>query len=188
MSAVFTPTRYKLSVEDYHKLGEVGILTEDSRVELIEGELIEMAPIGGVHMGVVNRLNRLLVLGVGDFGVVSIQNPVTLPPHSEPQPDVAILKPGADSAASAVPRPGEVLLLIEVADTTLAYDRTTKLNLYAKAGIEEAWIVNVQSKCVEVYREPTADGYARKIELGAVDIVSPLALPMVKVAVAEIFG
>jgi Uma2 family endonuclease len=188
MSAVFTPTRYKLSVGDYHKLGEVGILTEDSRVELIEGELIEMAPIGGAHMGAVNRLNRLLVLAVGDLGVVSIQNPVTLPPHSEPQPDVAILKPGAEGAAPAVPRPDDVLLLIEVADTTLVYDRTTKLKLYAKAGIAETWIVNLQSKRVEVYREPTADGYSRMIELGPGDMASPSALPTVEVAVGEIFG
>lgn len=189
MSAVFTPIRHKLSVEDYHKLGEVGILSEDSRVELIEGELIEMAPIGGPHMALVNRLTKLLVLAVRDLGVVSIQNPVALPPHSEPQPDVAILKRGADSAAaSVVPGPDDVLLLIEVADTTLAYDRTTKLKLYAKAAIAEVWIVNVQSECVEVYREPTADRYARKTELKRGDVVSALALPVVKITVAEIFG
>src|SRR5438094_271220 len=185
MSAVFTPTRHKLSVEDYHKLGDVGILTEDSRVELIDGELIEMAPIGGPHMWVVNRLTRLLVLAVGDLGVVSVQNPVTLPPHSEPQPDIAILKPGADSTASRVPNSADVLLLIEVADTTLAYDRTTKLKLYAKAGIAEAWIVNLQSRCVEVYREPSADGYSRTIELRPNDVASPLALPTVKFTVAD---
>src|SRR5947207_8116056 len=83
MSEVFTPTRYKWTVEDYHKLGEAGILTEDSRVELIEGELIEMASIHGPHMGTVNRLTKMLVLAVGDHGVVSVQNPVTLPPYSE---------------------------------------------------------------------------------------------------------
>jgi Uma2 family endonuclease len=187
MSAIFTPTRYKLSVEDYHKLGDVGILTEDSRVELIEGELFEMAPIGGPHMGAVNRLTRLLVLAVGDRGVVSIQNPVALPLHSEPQPDVALLKPRVDSTASDVPGPDDVLLLIEVADTTLIYDRTVKLKLYAKAGIAEAWIVNLPSRCVEVYRDPTDDGYSRKVELGPGDVVSPLALSTVKVTVAEIF-
>jgi Uma2 family endonuclease len=188
MIAVFTPTRYKLSVEDHYKLGEVGILTEDSRVELIEGELIEMAPIGGSHMGLVNRLTRLLVLAVGDLGVVSIQNPVTLPPHSEPQPDVAILKPGADSAGSPVPHADDVLLIIEVADTTLAYDRNTKLKLYAQAGMAEAWIVNVQARCVEVYREPQGDGYNRKSEMRPGDVVTPLALPMVKVSISDIFA
>jgi Uma2 family endonuclease len=188
MSAVFTPTRHKLSVEDYHKLGEAGILTEHSRVELVEGELIDMAPIGGPHMGLVNRLNRLLVLAVGDLGVVSIQNPVTLPPYSEPQPDVAILKLGADSVASSVPQANDVLLLIEVADTTLAYDRTTKLALYAKAGIAETWIVNLQSQRVEVYREPTVNGYLRSFEVGIDGVVSPLALPTVQIAVATIFA
>lgn len=188
MSAVFTPTRHKLSVEDYHRLGEVGILSEDSRVELLEGELIEMAPIGGPHMAVVNRLNRLLVLAVGDLGVVSVQNPVRLPPHSEPQPDVAILKPRAGDAASAVPGPDDVLLMIEVADTTLTFDRTTKLNLYAKAGIAECWIVNLQSRCIEVYREPTAEGYSNKVDFQIGETVSPQALPAVQLAVTEIFA
>jgi Uma2 family endonuclease len=188
MSAAFTPTRHKLSVEDYHKLDKVGILTEDSCIELIEGELIEMAPIGGPHMGLVNRLNRLLVLAVGDFGVVSIQNPVILPPCSEPQPDVAILKPGADRAGSTVPHADDVLLIIEVADTTLAYDRNTKLKLYAQAGIAEAWIVNVQARCVEVYHEPQGNGYTRKSDMGPGDVVIPLALAMVRVPVADIFA
>ena len=188
MSAVFTPTRYKLSVDDYHKLGEVGILTEDSRVELLEGELIEMAPIGGPHMAVVNRLNRLLVLAVGDLGVVSVQNPVRLTPHSEPQPDIAILNVGAGNAPAAVPGAQAVLLLIEVADTTLAYDRGTKLTLYATSGIAESWIVNLQSKCIEVYREPASDGYSKRIDFNLQDSVSPLALPTVKVVVAEILA
>jgi len=188
MSAVFTPTRYKLSVEDYHKLGEVGILSDDSRVELIEGELIEMAPIGGPHMAVVNRLNKLLVLALGNIGVVSVQNPVSLPPHSEPQPDIAILTPRAGDAASAVPGPEDVLLVIEVSDATLAYDRTTKLNLYAKSGIAESWVVNLQSKCVEAYRGPTTDGYSRRIDFQLQDSVSPLALPNISLAVVDIFG
>lgn len=188
MSAVFTPTRYKLSVEDYHRLAEVGILSEDSRVELIEGELIEIAPIGGPHMAVVNRLTRLLVLAVGDLGVVSVQNPVRLPPHSEPQPDLAILNSRAGEAASAVPGAEDVLLIIEVADTTLVYDRTTKLNLYAKSGIAESWVVNLQAKYVEAYRGPTTDGYSNRIDFHLQDSVSPLALPKIRVAVAEIFG
>jgi Uma2 family endonuclease len=188
MSAVFTPTRHKLSVEDYHKLGEAGILTEDSRVELLEGELIEMAPIGVPHMAVVNRLTRPLVLAAGELGVVSVQNPVRLPPHSEPQPDVAILRRRAGDAESLVPGPEDVLLLIEVADTTLVYDRSTKLHLYAKFGIPESWIANLQSKCIEVYREPTVHGYAKRIESHLEDSVSPLALSKMSVAVAKIFG
>ena len=187
MSTVFTPTRYKLSLDDYHKLGEAGILNEDSRVELVEGELIEMAPIGGAHMAVVNRLNRLLVLAVGDLGVVSVQNPVSLPPHSEPQPDVAILRPRTGDDVFAVPGAEDVLLLIEVADTTLAYDRTVKLPLYAKCGIPESWIVNLQLRCIEVYREPMADGYAKRSEIEFHGSVTPLALPKISVAVADVF-
>src|SRR4051812_45524720 len=150
MSEVFTPTRYKWTVEDYHKLGDAGILDEDSRVELIEGELIEMAPIHGPHMGTVNRLTKMLVFAVGDHGVVSVQNPVTLPPYSEPQPDFTILRPGAGLPSSGVPRSDDVLLLIEVADTTLRYDRVMKLKLYAKEKIAEYWIVDVQGKSIEV--------------------------------------
>ena len=187
MSAVFTPTRFRLTVGDYHRLGEVGILTETSRVELIEGELIEMAPIGAMHMTLVNRLTKLLVVAVGDLGVVSIQNPVTLPPHSEPQPDIAILKPGADSAIPAVPRAHDVMLLIEVADSTLLYDRTTKLKIYTQASVAEVWIVNAQSKCIEVYRDPSATGYLRKQDFGLHEVVSPLALPQVQLAVDELF-
>jgi Uma2 family endonuclease len=188
MSAVFTPTRHKLSVEDYHKLGEAGILDEDSRVELIEGELIDMAPIGPPHMMTVNRLTRLLVRAVGDLGIVSVQNPVTLPPHSEPQPDIAVLRPGMDSRGAGLPGPADVLLLIEVADTTLAYDRGTKLQLYARAGIVECWLVNLQSGSLEVNRGPTPQGYSRTTELRPGAVVSPSSLPTVEIEVAAIFG
>ena len=188
MSAVFTPTRHKLSVDDYHKLGEAGILDEDSRVELIEGELIDMAPIGASHMLAVNRLTRLLVRAVGDLGLVSIQNPVTLPPHSEPQPDIAVLRPRMDSRDAGLPGPADVLLLIEVADTTLAYDRGTKLRLYARAGIVECWLVNLQSGSLEVHRGPTPQGYSRTTELRPGAVVSPLTLPTVEIEVSAILG
>jgi len=188
MSAVFTPTRYKWTVDDYHKLGEVGILDEDSRVELIEGELLEMALIDGPHMGTVNRLNKMLVLAVGDDAVVSVQNPVTLPPYSEPQPDFTILRPGAGMPASGVPHADDVFLLIEVADTTLAYDRSRKLKLYAREGIVEYWIVNVSKKSIEVYRDRKTEGYSTSIELRRGAVASPLALPNVKLSVTEIFA
>jgi Uma2 family endonuclease len=181
MSAVFTPTRHKLSVDDYHKLGEAGILNEDSRVELIEGELIDMAPIAVAHMTAVNRLNRLLMRAVADLGVVSIQNPVTVPPHSEPQPDVAVLRPGMDRVDAGLPGPADVLLLIEVSDTTVAYDRGTKLQLYARAGIVECWLVNLQSASLEVHRGPTPHGYSQTTELRPGDVIAPLNLPAVKV-------
>jgi len=188
MSAILAPTRHKLSVEDYHKLGDAGVLSEDSRVELIDGELMDMAPIGASHMRTVNRLTRLLVSAVGDLGVVSVQNPVTLPPHSEPQPDLAILKPGADSASAGVPRADDVLLLIEVADTTLVYDRSTKLQLYARHGIREVWIVNLPDRVLEMYREPKDSAYRVKLERLANESTSPAALPTVRVELVELLA
>jgi len=186
MDDIFVPTRHRLSVDDFHKLGEAGILDEDSRVELIEGELFDMPPIGVPHMQVVNRLNRLLVLAVGDQGIVSVQNPVTLPPHSEPQADVTILKPGW-AVSVATPTPDDVLLLVEVADTTLSYDRGRKLRLYARAGLREVWIVDVQGRKVESYRDPTAQGYGHRAEHRPGEAISPLTLPLVTLAIAELF-
>lgn len=185
MGDVFTPTRYKLTVEDYHKLGEVGILNEDSRVELIDGELIEMAPIGGPHMWAVNKLNYLLVTGAGQTAVVSVQNPVMLPPHSEPQPDFALLKRPGNSRN--VPTPQDVLLVVEVADTTLAYDRGRKLQIYAKAGIVEVWIVNVEGRSIETYRQPSQSGYSLKKIYSTGESISPERLPQVMIQVQEVF-
>lgn len=188
MSAVFTPTRYKLSVEDYHKLGDAGVLTEESRVELIDGELIEMAPIGSRHAGVVTRLQRVLYEQARGVAVVWQQNPLVLPPASEPQPDLMLLKYRADDYATALPLAQDVLLLIEVADTTADYDRGTKLPLYAMHGVAEFWILDLPAKRIEVYREPAPNGYRIKLELGAGETISPCALPAVKLSLAEIFG
>jgi len=186
MSAVFTPKRYKLSIEDYHKLGKAGILDEDSRVELIEGDLIEMAPIGVLHMRCVNRLTRMLVNAVGDAAIVSTQNPVTLPPRSEPQPDFALLKPSAEGACR-LPHPEDVLLIVEVADTTLAYDRRTKLPLYAKAGIVEVWIVDVNSETIESFRSPSEAGYAQRMSYGRDSSIRPAQLPTASIRIDDIF-
>ena len=188
MSAVFTPTRYKLSVEDYHKLGTAGVLTEDSRVELIEGELIEMAPIGPKHASVVDTLAGLLAPQAGNQFRLSTQNPVTLMPSSEPQPDLMLLKPRADRYASSLPGAADVLVVIEVSDKTLEYDRGLKLSLYAQHGIPEYWIVDVQAKYIEVFRDPGPKGYIRRLEFGLTDVVFPQALPGVRLSVGEIFG
>jgi Uma2 family endonuclease len=149
--------RRKLSVDDYHRMGEAGILTEDDRVELIEGELVAMAPIGSEHIAATNALTRLLVLAVGDRGIVSVGNPVRLSRHSEPQPDFAVLRP-RDDYRKALPRPEDTVLAIEVANTSLDYDRSVKLALYARSGIPEVWIVNLLKSEVDVYRSPTGDG------------------------------
>src|SRR5207253_307637 len=139
------------------------ILAPDERVELIDGELIEMAPIGPRHMHVVNRLNRALVAAVGADAIVSVQNPVALSERSEAQPDLALLRPQSDSE-TRLPTQDDVLLLIEVADTTLQYDRTTKLGLYARFGVREVWIVNLIDRILEIHREPYNGAYRVKLE------------------------
>lgn len=152
-------TRRALTVAEYHRMGEVGILHEDDRVELIEGELVAMTPIGSNHSGTINTLTRALVMAVGNRGVVAVQNPVQLDDLSEPQPDFSILRPRPDDYRRATPRPDEVLLIIEVADSSLAYDRAIKRALYARHGIPEFWIVNLQANNVEVCRKPAGEAY-----------------------------
>lgn len=187
MASIFTPTTARLTIRQFHMMGEAGILPPDARVELINGEMLEMAPIGARHLKVVNRLNRLLVSSIRDAAIVSVQNPVVLDDHSEPQPDLAILTSDSDSG-TRLPKASDVLLLIEVADTTIQYDRTVKLQLYAKHGIREVWIVNLVDRVLEVYREPKDGGYRVKLDRAASETMSPLALPTVELALAAILG
>ena len=180
--------RRALTVAEYHRMGEVGILTERDRVELIEGELIAMSPIGSEHAGTVNALNRLLVQAVGERGIVAVQNPVRLDDLSEPQPDFAVLKPRADDYRRATPRSADVLLIVEVADTSLAYDRDVKRSLYARHGVPEFWIVNLAANEVEVCRAPTGDQYASVSHVGRDGVLEPELLSGVAIAVAAILG
>jgi Uma2 family endonuclease len=179
--------RRLLTVDEYHRMGEVGILTEDDRVELIEGELVAMAPIGSEHIAASNSLNRLLVLAVGDHGIVSVGNPVRLNRHSEPQPDFSVLKP-RDDYRKMLPRPEDTLLAVEVANTSLDYDRKVKLALYARSGIPEVWIVNLAANEVEVYRSPVADNYTVVARAGLAATLTIAALLGVSIPVARIFA
>ena len=182
-----TPHRYRLTVTEYHRLGENGIFDEDSRVELIEGDLIAMPPIGEQHASKTRRLNRLFSLQVGDTAIVDVQNPVMLDAHSEPQPDIVLLKPCPDFYESAHPRPEDVLLLIEVSDSTLRYDRDIKVPLYAKAGIAEVWLLDAASQRLEIYRRPSPGGY-REIHYPALtDNIAPVLLPELSLSVASLF-
>lgn len=181
-----TPHRYRLTVAEYHRLGENGIFDEGSRIELIEGDLIAMPPIGEQHASKTRQLNRLFSLRVGGAAIVDVQNPVMLDAHSESQPDVVLLKPRPDFYESAHPRPEDVLLLIEVSDSTLRYDRDTKIPLYAKAGIPEAWLLDLVNRRVAVYRYPSADGY-RQIQFPAPDEqISPILLPELTLRIADL--
>lgn len=179
MSTVDEPTRHKLSIDDFERLGAAGILAEDARVELIEGDLIDMPPIGTGHMSVSNRLNRLLVRGAGDDAIVSVAHPMRLPPWSMPQPDFMLLRPRRDDYACAHPGAADVLLALEVADTSLRYDRGTKARVYAANGVGEYWIVEVAARRLHVHRDPQpASRVYRSVQmLEAPFALAPLALP-----------
>lgn len=151
--------RHRLTVHEFHKMGEAHILPPEARVELIDGELIDMAPIGPDHAGIVNQLNRLLTFAVGDKAVISIQNPLVLDDYHEPQPDIAVLKFRDDFYKRSHPRPEDVLLLVEVADSSTRQDRNSKIPMYASTGIPEVWLVDILQSVVEIYRDPGPKGY-----------------------------
>ena len=179
--------RHLWTVDEYHRMGEAGLLTNEDRVELVEGELVQMAPIGSEHAGSVGALNRLLVIAVGEQAIVFVQNPVRLDEHSEPQPDFAVLKPRADEYYSALPTAQDVLLIVEVADSSLAYDRGLKLELYARHGIPEVWVVNLPAQEVEVFRAPRGRDYTSHARLGRSSMLEIGALPGVGIPAERLF-
>ena len=156
---VHLPVTRRFTVDEYYRMADAGILTEDDRVELIEGEIVELPPIGSRHAACVDRLNRLFVTQVGDRAIVRVQNPIRLSERSEPEPDLALVRARPGFYAEAHPGPGDLLLIVEVAETSFDYDRSVKSRLYARAGIPELWIVELQRDRVEVFSEPRADGY-----------------------------
>jgi len=183
------PARHRLDVDDYHRMGEAGIFGDNKRIELIDGELIDMAPIGQSHAAIVNRLNRTLVLTSGELAIVWPQNGIRLNQYSEPQPDLAILRYRADFyGAGEPPCPADVLLLIEVSDSSLAYDRGIKLPLYARAGIGEVWIVDVQGRVLDVHRKPVDDGYAETTTHRAGDVLALALVPEIVVRLDLLFS
>ena len=146
-------------VHEYERMVEAGILTEDDRVELIGGEILEMSPTGSRHAACVKRLITLLPARVGASAILSVQDPVVLDDLSEPEPDVVLLRPRPDFYEHGHPRASDVLLLIEVSDTTLKYDRQIKVPLYARAGVVEYWIINLQDDTIEIHARPSGDAY-----------------------------
>ena len=181
------PKRHLVTVQEYLRMAEAGVFDPDARLELIEGEICEMAPIGPPHAGAVNTLTRLLVLRSGDHAVVSVQNAIIANELSVPQPDFALLRPRRDAYSTALPVCADILLLVEVADTTLRTDLRVKIPLYARAGIREVWVVDVNEKAVHVFRGPAAGGYRETFIAGNDDELVPVELPVVRLRVAEIF-
>lgn len=181
-------THRRFTVDDYHRMVDAGILREDDRVELLDGEVVEVSPIGPHHARCVDLLNRLFVRGVGDRAIVRVQGPIGLSSISEPEPDVALLRYGASGYGDAHPTPPQVLLLIEVSDTTLAYDRGRKLPAYARAGIAETWIVNLAEDQIEIHREPRGERYAGCRTARRGETIAPLAFPDLTLDVTAILG
>ena len=180
--------RHLFTVDEWHWMGDAGLFGEDARMELLDGEVIEMAPIGSPHAGGVNRLNQMLATEVGDRALIAVQNPVVLDDRSEPQPDIAVLHPRPDSYARSHPTPPEILLLVEVSDTNLGFDRDLKATAYARAAVREYWIVDLTSDQVVVMREPTPAGYQDIRSLGRGQELSIEALPDAILEVAQVLG
>ena len=186
--AVTLPTRRRFTIDDYHRMGEAGIFHEDDRVELLDGEIVEMSPIGTRHTGGVNRLTALFTRRLGRRAVVSVQNPIVLDDYSEPQPDLTILAARSDFYSTAHPRPPDVLLAIEVSDSSVSYDRSIKLGLYARRHLRELWLLDLPGKALDVYRRPTASGYREQQRLVRGRRIAPLAFPRVHFRISDILG
>jgi Uma2 family endonuclease len=180
--------KWVFTVDEYHRMSQAGILSDDDRVELIEGEIIKMSPIGKLHASCVKRLNAILNRRVGQFAIISVQDPIQLNEHSEPEPDIALLKLRDDYYSQQLPTAKDVVLIIEVADTSVEYDRNVKLPLYARAGIAESWLANLPAEKVEVHSEPVNGIYQQVRELRRGDSISPEALPTLALKVEEILG
>jgi Uma2 family endonuclease len=177
--------RRRFTVEEYYRMAEVGILGPTDRVELIEGEIVQMSPISHLHCACVVALGEALKHAFGDRGLLSPQNPLRLPRDTVPQPDVVFLRPPLSQYWARLPQPEDVLLLVEVADTSYRYDREVKVPLYARAGIPELWIVDL-NHVVEVFRTPSPTGYGSIVRIERNGTIAPVAIPDVFVAVADI--
>jgi Uma2 family endonuclease len=180
MNAVAPHNRRLTSVDEYHRMGEAGIFGPEERVELLDGEIYVMPPIGLAHAGLVNRLSKMIFKVIGDGAILTIQNPIRLADYSEPQPDLCVLRARDDWYGSVPATPADVLLLIEVSDSSLRFDRTVKNPLYSAASVSEVWIVNVADRCIETYPS--------KKRLVRGDIAKAVALPELVIDVSELFG
>ena len=188
MAIEVAPARRLFTREEYHRMGEVGILKRSDRVELIRGEIVTMSPIGPRHNAFVSNLMRLLITRFNDRAVVMVQGPVVLADDTEPEPDLAVVRHRAVPYKERHPFSDDALLLIEVAESSLAYDRSTKLRLYAEAGIPEYWVVDCIGQSVEIHRTPEGGGYRDVTRVIGDATVTPQAFPDVALTLAEIFA
>ncbi len=182
------PRRWPITVAVVECMLRAGILCEDDPIELIEGELFEMAPTGDWHRGSVNALTRRLAVRLREAATLQVQSSIVLSSSSAPEPDIALLTFRDDDYRSQTPGPGDVLLVVEVSDSTVKFDREVKLPLYARAGIPEVWIVTREPAVIEAYRLPRDGTYTEMRTYLRGDVVSPAALPDVKIPVADVTG
>jgi Uma2 family endonuclease len=188
MAVEVAAARRLFTREEYHRMGEVGILKRSDRVELIRGEIVKMSPIGRRHYAFVNNLAQLLITRLAGRAIVAVQGPIVLADDTEPEPDLAVIRKRPVPYKEREAYAEDAVLLIEVAESSLAYDRSTKLRLYAEAGIPEYWVVDCVAESIEVYRIPEADGYRDVSRIAGVATVSPQAFPDVTLTLAEIFA
>jgi Uma2 family endonuclease len=191
MGAIFdrpqTPTKHRFDVDAYYKLAEAGILPNPHRVELIDGEIIDLNAIGSPHAAITTRLTRQFIRAVGDLAIISVQNPLRLDSYNEPEPDLLVLRPRADDYQANHPGAADVLLLVEVAETSLTYDRGRKLALYARFGVPEVWIVDLAGATLEIYRGPKEGTYALT-ERRTGGSLTPDLVPSVAIDVAALLA
>lgn len=180
--------RRYFSVDEFHRMGDAGIFSEDDRVELIEGEVLQMSPIGSRHAAVVNRVTSEFTRSLRDKAIVSVQNSIVLHEFSEPQPDIAVLKPRPDFYDRSLPTAADVLLVAEVSDTTVAYDREIKLPAYARAGIPEAWLADLPSETIEQHMEPANGVYCRVETFRRGDVIASSSVVGLTIEVVKILG
>ncbi len=179
-------TPYRFTVDDYYRMAHADILTEDDRVELLDGQIFVKEPPGPEHAGHLALLTTLFVRLLGDRAIVRPQDPVHIDRLNDPQPDLAIVKPREDAYMGAHPRARDVLLIVEIAWTSSPGDRRIKAPLYARAGIREFWLVDIKKRKLEVYREPGERGYRKVSRLSRKATVRPFAFPDVEMAVRDI--
>lgn len=178
--------KHRTNLTEWHKMGEAGIFPPESHLELINGEILEMAPIGSNHAGHVKRLIKLFSNLIPDDVISSVQDPLQLNDLSEPEPDYMLLRADADFYSTRHPTADDVLLLIEVADSSLMYDRVQKQRLYASHNIPEYWLVNLNDNCLEVYRQPHGERYTGKATLRRGDHIELTQLTDIMLEVADI--
>ena len=176
------------TVEEYHRMGEAGIFHPEARLELIEGEIIEMSPVGDRHIECVNRATALFSARLSGKVMVSVQNPVRLSRYTEPQPDILLARPRDDYYAGKRIVPADTFLVIEISDTTLRYDRNRKMSLYAKSGVSEVWIENLQEDVILVYQKPGPETYSASLTFHRGESISLAAFPEILFKVDEPFG